>query len=183
MTDQLIFRLPDVPKDVDPCQHVVSLLRKAGLNPSDAQRLVDNELEITSVMSFKTTTKLLEGQYSERGQWIEASEECQTAGAKLVSLLCWDGITGNATEPLTSDEKALVMVQSLDVSLRTDFSDRVGTYAKNKQQLLAILKLFQPTVISPCVNYEAPDAKREKSRRLIAVAAEVLGMTEFSEKE
>ena len=48
---------------------------------------------------------------------------------------------------------------------------------------LAILKVFQPTVISAGVNDESPDAKREKSRRLIAAAAEVLGMTEFSEEE
>lgn len=183
MTDQLVFRLSDVPKGIDPRQHVASLLRKAGLNPSDAQRLVDDELEITSVTSFKTLTKVLEGQYSERGHWIEASEESQSAGARLVSFLCWDGTTGNAPEPLTSEEKALVMVQTLDVSVRTGFSDRVATYAKNKQQLLTILKVFQPTVISAEIKDEAPDAKREKSRRLIAAAAEVLGMTEFSEEE
>lgn len=183
MTDQLVFRLPDVPNGIDPCRHVASLLRKAGLNPSDAQRLVDDELEITSVMSLKSLTKLLEGQYSERGQWIEASEESQTAGAKLVSFLRWDGTSGNAPESLTSEEKALVMVQTLDVSVRTGFSDRVATYTKNKQQLLAILKVFQPTVISAGVIDEAPDAKQEKSRRLIAATAEVLGMTEFSEVE
>lgn len=183
MTEQLVFRLPDVPNGIDPCQHVASLLRKAGLNPSDAQRLVEDELEITSVMSFKTLTKLLEGQYSGRDQWIEASEECQTAGAKLVSFLCWDGTTGNAPEPLTSEEKALVMVQTLDVSVRTGFSDRVATYPKNKQRLLAILKLFQPTVISAGVKGEAPDAKREKSHRLIAAAAEVLEVEHFTEGE
>ena len=59
----------------------------------------------------------------------------------------------------------------------------MATYAKNKQQLLTILKVFQPTVISAGVTDEAPDAKREKSRRLIAATAEVLGMTEFSEVE
>lgn len=183
MTEQLVFRLPDVPNGIDPCQHVASLLRKAGLNPSDAQRLVDDELEITSVMSFKTLTKLLEGEYSERSQWIEASEESQAAGAKLLSFLSWDGITSNAPEPLTLEEKALVMVQTLDVSVRTGFSDRVATYPKNKQQLLAILKVFQPTVISAGVTDEAPDAKREKSRRLIAAAAEVLGVEHFTEGE
>ena len=75
------------------------------------------------------------------------------------------------------------MVQTLDVSVRTGFSDRVATYAKNKQQLLTILKVFQPTVISAGVIDEAPDAKQEKSRRLIAATAEVLGMTEISEVE
>lgn len=183
MTDQLVFRLPDVPNGIDPCQYVASLLRKAGLNPSDAQRLVDDELEITSAMSFKTLTKLLEGQYSERGQWFEASEECQTAGAKLVSFLCCDGTTGSAPESLTLEEKALVMVQTLEVSVRTGFSDRVATYAKNKRQLLTILKVFQPTVISAEIKDEAPDAKREKSRRLIAAAAEVLGVENFTEGE
>lgn len=183
MTDQLVFRLPDVPTGIDPCQHVASLLGKAGLNPSDAQRLVDDELEITSVMSLKSLTKLVEGQCSERGQWIETSEESQTAGAKLVSFLSWDGTTGNAPEPLTSEEKALVMVQTLDVSVRTGFSDRVATYAKNKQQLLAILKVFQPIMISAGIRDEAPDAKREKCRRLIAAAAEVLGIENFTEGE
>ena len=181
MTEQLVFRLPDVPNGIDPCQHVASLLRKAGLNPSDAQRLVDDELEITSVTSFKSLTKLLEGQYSERGQWIEASEESQAAGAKLLSCLSWDGITSNAPEPLTSEEKALVMVQTLDVSVRTGFSDRVATYAKNKRQLLAILKVFQPTVISAGIKDEGPNSKREMSRRLIAAAAEVLGVEHFTE--
>lgn len=51
---------------------------------------MDDELEITSVMGLKTLTKLLEGQFSESGKWIEASEECQTAGAKLIAFLSSD---------------------------------------------------------------------------------------------
>jgi hypothetical protein len=72
------------------------------------------------------------------------------------------------------------MVQTIDVSVRTGFSDRVATYAKNKRQLLAILKVFQPTVISAGIKDEGPNSKREMSRRLIAAAAEVLGVENFT---
>jgi hypothetical protein len=183
MTDQLIFRLSDVSKDVDPRQHVVSLLEGVGLSSTAAQRLVDDELEIASVTGLKTLTKLLEGQFNKSGNWIEASEECQTAGAKLLSFLSWDGVSETTPEPFTEKEKAVALVQTLDVSVRSGFGGRLATYAKNPQQSQAVLTMCQPTVITTNFSNDGPDAKRDKTRRMIAAAAEVLGVSGFSEVE
>ena len=87
MADHFIFRLPDVPNDVDPRQYIAALLRQAGLNHPDAERLVENELEITSVMGLKSLTELLEGRYGATGEWSEALPESTSAGAKVAALL------------------------------------------------------------------------------------------------
>lgn len=183
MTEQLVFCLPDVSNDVDPRQHVVSLLEGVGLISTAAQRLVDDELEITSVTGLKTLTKLLEGQFCESGNWIEASEECQTAGAKLIAFLSWDGVSETAPEPFTEKEKAVALVQTLDITVRSGFGGRLARYAESPQQSQAVLKMFQPTVISTDFRNDGPDGKWDRTRRMIAAAAEVLGVEYFIEGE
>ena len=174
----------NVPKDVDPRQHVVTLLRSVGLGRSEAQRLVEDELEITPLTGFKNLTKLLEGRYSEGGEWIEASAECKAAGAKFVAIMLWDGVNGSAPEALTPEEKELVLVRSLDVTVRAGFPGRVATYTKNKRQLLAVLKVFQPTVKSPDFKSGVKNSDPEKTRRRIAAVADILGMAAvFTEGE
>lgn len=177
------FRLSEIPVDVAPCDHIASLLRKAGLNMKAAQQLVSNELEITPVTRLKGFRELLEGRYSESGGWIEASDESKSVGAKLSAFLKWDGVTGNAPHALTPEEKDALLVKSTDVTVRSGFFERVATYVKDKHELQAVFKVFRPTVILANHHCEGLDAIRHRNRLVISAAAEVLGINELIEIE
>ena len=146
----------------------MTLLIGHGLPPADAQRLVENELTITPTTGIKKLSELLEGRAGEGGEWIEASEESKGAGAKLMAFLRWDGISCPQPEALTKQERELAVERGFDVGVREGFFERVAGYAGSTEQLAAILRLFKPTVT-------CGDHHHDKTSRLIAAAAELLG--------
>ena len=169
MTEQFAFRLPLLPNGSDPARQVLAMLIGLGLSPADASRLVDTELTITPSSGIKRLTELLEGRHGDGGVWIGSSEECKTAGGKLVACLLWDGVSRPQPDALTEKERELVVERGFDVKVRAGFNDRVTSYTSSTDQLAAVLKLFSPTVIRG-------DRNSDKTRRLVAAAAEILGV-------
>jgi hypothetical protein len=85
-----------------------------------------------------------------------------------MAFLRWDGTTCPQPEPLTEKERELVVEHGVDVAVRAGFLERAANYAESQEQLAAILKLLVPTV-------DGGERSPDKTRRLIAAAAELLG--------
>lgn len=168
MAEQLVFRVTTATKLDDLSQQIAAKLIANGLRPAHAHRLVANELTLTPTTRIRKLTELLEGSAGDGGKWIEASEERKVAGAKVFAFLRWDGTSRLQPEPLTENERELVVEHGVDVAVREGFFERAADYAESQEQLAAILKLFVPTV-------DGGDRSPDKTRRLIAAAAELLG--------
>src|SRR5690349_15921630 len=65
------FLLPKAPNDTDPRDYLIHLLTNGGLRPTEAQCLVDEELDFKPVIRLKSLTELLEGHYNEKNEWVE----------------------------------------------------------------------------------------------------------------
>ena len=113
MTERLQFRLPNVPKDVDPIKHVITLLKSGGLSRSDAQRLVDGELNVKPITGFRKLTELLEGRYSDGGESIEASSESKVTGAKVAAFIAVEWRKRQRAQSSDSRRKGVVRCAEL----------------------------------------------------------------------
>ena len=78
-------------------------------------------------------------------------------------------------EPLTNEEKAALINRDNGVTVRNGFLERVCTYAKNADQLLAIFKMIQPVVYPAYPKFAVSDNPVDQGNRKIAAAAEILG--------
>lgn len=174
MTDKFKYRFPDVPEGADTRDHFIAVFTDLGLHPADAERLVDEELDFNPITGFKTLTELMEGKYGEGREWIEASAENKAAGAKFAALLMWDG-KGDAPEALTPEEKMLVIDRSPGMKVKAGFYERVATYCRSKDQLLAIFKVIQPIIYPVYPKFAMNDTETDKTRRKIEAAADILG--------
>lgn len=168
MAERFAFRVTTTRKRDDLSRQIAAKLIAHGLRPAHAHRLVANELTFTPTTGIRKLTELLEGRAGDGGKWIEASEEGKVAGAKLIAFLRWDGTSLPQPEPLTDKERKLVVEHGVDVAVRDGFFERAADHAESQEQLAAILKLFVPTV-------DGGDRSPDKTRRLIAAAAELLG--------
>jgi hypothetical protein len=180
MTDKFKYRFPEVPEDTDPRDHFIEVFKSVGLHPSDAENLVDNELDFNPVTGFKTLTELLEGYYGEGREWIDASEANKAAGRKFAALILWDG-TGDAPAALNPEEKALVIQRSPGLQVKAGFYDRVATYCQTKVQLHGIFKVIQPIIYPAYAKFAVNDTEIDKTTRKIEAAADILGTGTTSE--
>lgn len=174
MTDKFKYRFPPIPEGVDPRDHFISVFQSAGLHPTDAENLVDTELDFNPITGFYTLTELMEGTYGEGREWIESSEENKTAGRKFAALLMWDG-TGDPPEALAPEEKGLVVKRSPGLTVKAGFYDRVATYCRSKDQLLGVFKIIQPIIYPASPKFAQNDTEIDKTRRKIEAAADILG--------
>ena len=169
------FRKFDLPApEVDVRDHFISTLVAVGLHPTDAEKLVDNELDFSPTPEIKSPKDLLEGHFGEKREWIESTAIEKAAGNKLVAFLVWDG-TGDAPEALTPDEQAIAIESRYGVTVRGGFYDRVATYCQNVDQLLGVFKVVKPIFSMGFLKFAVSDTSTDKTRRLIESAAEILG--------
>lgn len=174
MTDKFKYRFPEVPEGTDPRDHFVEVFVSVGLHRTDAEKLVDNELDFNPITGFKTLTELMEGRYGEGREWIEASDENKAAGQKFAALLLWDG-SDPAPEALTPEEKSLVVERSPGMTVKAGFYDRVATYCQNVDQLLGVFKIIQPIAYPAYPKFAVNDSETDKTARKIEAAADILG--------
>lgn len=174
MTDKFKYRFPEVPEGADPRDHFIEVFQNVGLHPTDAEKLVDNELDFNPITGFRTLTELLEGRYGEGREWIDSSAEDKVAGGKFAALLMWDG-NGDAPEALAPEEKMLVIQRSPGLTVKAGFYDRVATYCQTKDQVLGVFKVIQPIIYPGYAKFAVNDTETDKTRRKIEAAADILG--------
>lgn len=166
------FRLPPLRKSGEPAQLVTELLTGHGLPPAVARRLVEAELTITPTTGIRALTDRLHGRPGEGGERVEASEEGEAAGAKVLAFLRWDGVSNPRPTALTETERESVIERGFNVQVREGFFWRAANYARSPDELIAVLKVFVPT--ARCVRSDriAP----AELGPLVAAAAEILGI-------
>ena len=174
MTDRFKYRFPEVPEGTDPRDHFIELFENIGLHSTEAEKLVDNELDFNPITGVRSLTELLEGRYGEGREWIDSSDDEKAAGGKFAALLMWDG-SGDAPDALAPEEKMLVIQRSPGMTVKAGFYDRVATYCQNKDQLLAIFKIVQPVIFPGYAKFAVSDTETDKTRRKIEAAADILG--------
>ena len=174
MTDKFKYRFPEVPEGVDPRDHFIDIFEQIGLHPSEAEKLVDNELDFNPITSLKPLTELMEGVYGAGREWIDASEYSKKAGQKLAALLMWqDGEPAPA--PLSLAEKAMVIQRSAGMVVKAGFYDRVATYCTTVDQLMGIFQIIQPIAYPASPKFGINDSETDKTRRKIESAADIIG--------
>lgn len=176
MTDKFKYRFPEVPEGVDPRDHFIDLFKNIGLHATEAEKLVDNELDFMPITSLKTLTELIDGWYGEKREWIESNEQSKSAGQKLAALIMWQ--EGQpAPEPLSIEEKALVVKREAGMTVKSGFYNRVATYCTTVDQLMGIFSIIQPIAYPAYAKFAINDSEADKMNRMVDAAADILGST------
>jgi hypothetical protein len=174
MTDKFKVKLPEAPVDEDAAEFYATIFSDLGLHPHDANNLVESELDLSPSIEFRSPKELTSGRYGENREWIESTPAEKLAGEKMTALVLWNG-QGKAPAALTDEEKALVVVSSASVKIKAGFYDRLSTYCRSVEQVVAVLGLIQPVVYPAYAKFATNDSVTVQAQRKIAAAAEILG--------
>lgn len=173
LQDRFSVNLPAVPEGGDAVESAVGVFEGLGLHPEDARNLVENELDFSPVVGIRPLTELLNGSFGENREFIPASPAEVTAGEKLAALLAWTG--EGRPQPLTNEEKAIVVSRDNRTAVKAGFFDRVTGYCRSKEQLTAVLKVLKPVAYPSHLKWAPSDSATDQTQRKIAAASELLG--------
>lgn len=150
----------------------IALLIDKGLTPANAARLVSEELDFSPSLKIRPIGELLNGHFSDKGDWVDATAEERSAGNKIVELLLWT--SGSAPEPLTPDEKRVALSQAPAVTVKSGFVDRVADYCSTVDQVLGVFQLLIPKYYPAHMKFAVSDGVASQSGRRISAASEIL---------
>ena len=173
-TDKFKVRLPEIQDGQDAKTIYIAAFCELGLHAFEAEKLVDNELIINPVIGVRPLNDLLNGHFEKSREFIPASDIEKSAGLKLASFLT--ARTEPIIEPLTDEERQVMIDRNDGVSVRTGFLERVCNYARSSIELLAIFKLLQPVVYPSHAKFAVNDNPIEQNNRKISAAANILGV-------
>jgi hypothetical protein len=137
---------------------VVDALVSAGLQESDAKRLVENELDFTPSVKI------------DLGVLLKGTPEQKSVGERILG---W--VSGQTVDPLSKDEVAMAVTMGNQVEVKGDFICRACNYARKREDLTSIFNVIQPIEVVRGVKYAISDSLDDKTQRLIKKAAEILG--------
>lgn len=157
-------------------QKMVDAFKRIGINEDKARKLVQNEFVIREDKTIPLT-ELMEGR--KQGKDLIAPTAAGKSAAEKLILTIATGAPLNLTE---EEQEALIVVSSWQVTVKGGFLSRVCTYCDTKEQMVTILNLM----VKPTLSHRGAkinDTLEEKNRRLIGVAADILGaMTEADDE-
>ena len=174
-------KFKDLPDD-NLREHFVNALIGVGLHPTDAAKLVDNELDFSPIPEVKSPKELLEGTYGEKREWIEATSAQKAAGAKLVAFLVWDG-TGDVPEALTPEDQAIVIESRNSVTVRGGFHDRIAMYCQSGEQVYNVYQVIKPIFAIGFLKFAISDDEVTRSARKIESSSDILGNSFYQDGE
>lgn len=162
-----------IPDPENPSESVVELLTRSGLPAKAAKELVDQELDFTPLTTLRPFNELVNGKY-ENKEFVPATEEEQSVATKLLTYLQWDG-EGDAPEPITDEERGLVLRSVTQYKVKPGFLSRVCNYCKNEEQLAAVFQAIKPTIVNRGPKFGVSDPLETRTNRLQEEANKVLG--------
>jgi hypothetical protein len=148
-------------------------LREAGLTEEQARKLYENEIDANPIVSLRPFNELVNGHYEGEGKtrtFVEATEAEKAAGQKLLQF-----VLGQTADPLTDEEKDLVVRQEESIKVKANFLQRLKLYCENATQVKGILKVIQPVHYVSHMKFGISDTPEDRQHRLVAAAANVLG--------
>lgn len=157
---------------------LVNLLVDQGLQESDAQALVENEIDFTPQTELKLNA-LLNG-YWEGKAFLEPNAEQRRIGEKIAHFLM-----GHEAEPLTDEERDSIrgvgLITTPVAKVKPGFFERVCGYCHSKEQLAAVFALISPIQAATGFKFGVSDTKDVRDDRLIDEAERILGITSDDE--
>lgn len=142
----------------------------AGLTADKAEKIVSKEVDCTPSTTIRPLNELVNGHYVEK-EWVEATEAERQAGKKLL-----DFVLGNATEPLTAEEKELVIKHEEAKKVKAGFLERLPVYCDSVEEIKSVLAVIKPVHFVSHCKFAVSDTPENRQSRLITEASRILGV-------
>jgi hypothetical protein len=153
-------------------EEAVKTLIDLGLSVDNANALVANELDFSPRVSIKFDL-LQNGHWdSESKSWVDATPQEQAVAAKALALL----LSKPGAEPLTAEDKALLISRDPKVEVKDGFLQRVASYCTTKEQLFNVFKVITPIEMAKGAKFAISDTPMEHNRRIVKEAGDILGV-------
>lgn len=177
---------PPTGEDQQPDEVFVQALVDLGVGQSDAENLVEKEIDFTPLWSLDLTS-LMHGKFG--STFAPATAIQRQASEKLFLFLQGCDADGNPLDDASSatlsldDNERDALQEHINSQVKysaklTDgdgFLDRVCQYAHTREQLGAILSMLKPVFYISRVKFAVSDDPTRKAERLIEEAASRLG--------
>ena len=148
-------------------EEAVQILVDQGLAQDDAERLVDEELNFTPMLSVRNFNHLVDGRRGDGG-WIEATEDEKAVAKKLMGIL--------QSDEFSDEERELLITNQPNIEIKDGFLQRACSYAHSEEQLGAVLDVIKPQVQNRQVKFAVSDSIDGGNTRKIEEAAKILGV-------
>lgn len=188
VVEKMSVTLPEANDNQTPAEVALNLFEtlftNTGMDSKQAKeaatKLVENEIDFTPIVSINLT-KLIEGHYEGEGRnktRVDASAEEQAIAQKTLALL---NVRTQKDfldcEPLTDKEAGMLIETKHKAMVKPNFLQRVCGYVHNIDQLRAIFTVLKPEQRVSGKKFAASDTPEEKTRRLLGVAIDILGVS------
>jgi len=167
----------NMPDDVDSNTDIPARLKfalvAAGLDDESADNLITNEIDAEPLVTLRPFGELVNGHYEGQGKnrtFVEATEVEKAIGQKLLQY-----VSGIESEPLTDEERALVVQVQENVKVKEGFLARLKVYCKTQEQVVAVLKVITPVHFVSHMKYGASDTPEQRQERLKEIADDLIG--------
>jgi hypothetical protein len=145
----------------------------AGLTAEVAQKLIDGELHIYASLDIKPLDELIYGKYVE-GEWVESTPIMKAAGEKIRRNLIAN--EGDDLFYLTQEERDESYEEIEKVKVKPGFWARVYQYVTTVDQLVAVLRILDPTHFCSHMHYGVSDDPAKRNSRLGDEGVKLMGI-------
>jgi hypothetical protein len=159
-------------------EETIKMLVELNVQEADARALVENEIDFSPSVAIKFN-ELQNGRYVEvegsksgRKEWQDSSPEEKAVAEKALKLLL-----SLPTEPLTDEEKGLLISTMPQATVKKGFLQRVAGYVRSIEQLFAVFKVITPIEMAKGAKFGISDSLTERNRRLVEEAGKILGVS------
>jgi hypothetical protein len=163
----------NMPDDVDGNSDIPVRLKyalvEAGLDVEDADDLVTNEIDAEPLVTLRPFGELVNGHYEGQGKnrtFVEATATEKAVGQKLLEF-----VSGIGGDPLSDEERALVVQVQENVKVKEGFLARL----KTQDQVVAVLKVITPVHFVSHMKYGISDTPEQRQERLKEIADDLIG--------
>jgi hypothetical protein len=160
----------ELDEDSDPAEVAVKELVDMGVDPAKAKEFVENELDFDPEQSLRSFNELTKGHKGDKN-WIDATDAEKAAANKLLMF-----VLGQDTEPLTDDERDLVVQIKPNCTIKPGIYARLRGYCEKESDLKALISLLNPVYFLTRSKFAVSSTPVERNQRLVEVVAGVLGM-------
>lgn len=168
--ERYTVNIPDLSAEDDPAEKLVEVLVDLGLNESNASSLVENEVDVTPFVGIRKFNELTNGRM-EGKDWIAATDAEKVAAEKIMNF-----VQGVESEPLTDEEKDLVLEIKPQFTVKKGFLERAAGYVRTLEQLKAVFSVIVPVHYPKVAKFGISDNPEVRNQRLVREAALELGV-------
>ena len=149
-------------------QEAQEMLEAVGLTPDEAETLIASEIDFAPMSALRSFNELVKGHRVEGG-WADATEKEKAIAQKIMLF-----VMGQDVEPLTDDERNLVLINQPNIQVKAGFLDRVAQYVDTAEKLQGVFTVVEPVAYAKGGKFGISDTTDVVRKRLAERAAEIL---------